>query len=339
MIISRLINEYSSYRVTDDYIRGILVELTGTAIEILILSITIPLIFIALRRIRTRPMRAMVDFYLFQVFHKIARLFLDMASVNDVLSVLGEEQKKNPNLKIYSSAYYGNLENLLFVMNKAIDDANAFSKSIKCKKLEDFQRYCTICERCLEEVDRLTAMLAGVPNVQEELFHIRILIFPLRDLMEECAADKSSAGNDKLHKHDHTYEILRSSKMLSLALQAIFMKRRKLIDSISKHQLWASTAMLFLSIPFIILRRPIYRFICRLKKIPYRDYPDPSDTPEILLAWRTERGLSIDNAASILGITKEEYHDLEFGYKEPNGDTWARYRKDRAETEHKTNES
>jgi hypothetical protein len=44
MIVSQIIKEFSQYYTTQDYLRGVHVEITGIAIEVLFLSIAIPII-------------------------------------------------------------------------------------------------------------------------------------------------------------------------------------------------------------------------------------------------------------------------------------------------------
>ena len=109
MFIARLISEFGEYYHTSDYVRGVLVEITGTLIEVLLLSITVPIILYFVRRARTRPIRFMVDFYLFQIFNQVTRMFLRMASIGDLQLILLEEQRRNPNIEIFSHFVYGNL--------------------------------------------------------------------------------------------------------------------------------------------------------------------------------------------------------------------------------------
>ena len=59
---------------------------------------------------------------LLQVFHNLITLYLEMASVIDQLSILLEEQNRNPNFPIYSNYLYGNLENKLFILKKVLQE-------------------------------------------------------------------------------------------------------------------------------------------------------------------------------------------------------------------------
>ena len=118
-----------------EYSHGLIVTLTGIAIELLLLLIAIPIIVHIIRRIRTRPIRANIDFYLFQFFHRITRMFLSMASMkgySDYESILRNEQKKNPNFEILSHRIYGNLENIIFVL-RTIFANGTFAPELKKK--------------------------------------------------------------------------------------------------------------------------------------------------------------------------------------------------------------
>jgi hypothetical protein len=206
-MIKTIIDELLRFVQTPEYFHGLIITFTGIAVELLFLLIAIPIIIHITRRIRTRPIRANVDFYLFQFFHKITRIFLSMASFNDYRdyqSILDNEQKKNPNFKIFSHRIYGNLENIIFVL-RTIFANGRFAQELKKRTPDDFQEYARICEKCMDEIDRLAAILVVLPKVQQILFTFRAVVYPLRDIIyDNIQAFKSSAEGTQ-HYHDfHT---------------------------------------------------------------------------------------------------------------------------------------
>jgi hypothetical protein len=313
IIFSRLLSEYRGYYQSQDYMRGVLVEMTGTAIEIVILSITVPLIFYFVHRHRTRPIRFMIDFYLFQIFHKITRMFLDMASINDIIPILEKEMAKDPTFVIFSHRVYGNLDNILFVLKNIFSDDGKFRMEVDRKSLEDFARYRVITERCLEEIDRLTVMLIPIPRVQEGLFGMRIHIYKLRDMVEQVI-EAISKSEDKIF---HLYRFEEHADRLTQIINIIFNKRRRLIDSTMKHRKWISTIWLLVSWPYMAVRPWVELRICQLKSKPYRDYRYQGSTAKILTEWREKRGLTLEQAAQALGIPTKDYKKYEYGYRTP----------------------
>jgi DNA-binding XRE family transcriptional regulator len=302
---------------TEDFRHGVFENLFVSGLEVLLLTITIPLILYLSRRIRTRPIRFAVDFYLFQIFHKITRMFLDLASAKDTLPIPTVEEKWDPKMEVYSHFVYGNLENKLFVLKKVMADSNAYVKQIESRTLDDFLRYQTVCDRCLDEIDRLTAMLVALPRVQKELFSMRMLIYPLRDLMGEVANDIKVADKEPFRRRFHTYDVQRVTQQVRDIIALIFAKRRNLIDSMIRHKQWLSYARLLLSLPYVLVRRWIQIKVCRFLKKPYRDFISPSPVPEMIHDWRSKHGLTQEQAATLLDLSLNDYYDYEQGYRLP----------------------
>lgn len=248
-------------------------EMTGIVIEVVLLSILVPLVLYLVHKLRTRYIRSMVDFYLFQIFHKLTRMFLDMASINDIMPILIKEMEKDPEFKIFAHKFYGNLENILFVLNDTFCQHDVFRKEIEKKSLEDFVRYRDISERCLEEMDRLITMLIGLPRIQGELFNMRILVYGLRDMMEKAIQEVDKVGQDSSRtKFFYSYDVATQAILLTKIIGTIFNKRRKLIDSIMKHKEWFSKLRLLLSLPYLAVRTWVGRRVCQLRGKPYRKH-------------------------------------------------------------------
>ncbi len=313
ILLSRFLSEYLGYYHSQEYMRGVLVEMTGIVIEIVILSIAVPLILYFVHRYRTRHIRFMVDFYLFQIFHKITRMFLDMASINDISPILEKEMTKDPTFVIFAHRVYGNLDNILYVLKNTFSDNDTFRMEIDKKSLEDFVRYRAIAERCLEEIDRLTVMLIPIPRVQEELFKMRILIYELRDMIEQTI----EAINQSEDKIFHLYLFDEQAAHLTQIINSIFNKRRRLIDSTMKHRKWFSNIRLLFSWPYIVVRPWVELRICQLRGKPYRDFRYQGSTAKILTEWREKHGLTLEQAAQAFGIPTKDYKKYEYGYRIP----------------------
>ena len=233
-----MIDELFKFVQTPEYFHGLIITLTGIAIELLFLLIAIPIIVHIIRKIRTRPIRANIDFYLFQFFHRITRMFLSMASFNyfqDYDSILSNEQKKNPNFKILSHRIYGNLENIIFVLRTIFADGR-FAQELRKRTLDDFQEYASICEKCMDEIDRLAAILVVLPKVQQALFEFRMVVYPLRDFIyDEIRVFKSTAEGTQ-PSHDY-YTLQQLAKGIVEIIDKTFQERRKLIDSMMKRSI------------------------------------------------------------------------------------------------------
>ena len=102
-LLNRLLEEFPNYYGTQDYVRGVLVEITGIAIEVVLLSILVPVALLIHRHFRTRPLRSQAQYYFMRVYSRIADIFLDFgpfASFKDRLPILLDELERNPKSKV-----------------------------------------------------------------------------------------------------------------------------------------------------------------------------------------------------------------------------------------------
>ena len=238
MFISRLFTEYGQYHQTQDYVHGVLVEITGIALEVILLSIAIPIILYVIRRIRTRPLRATFDFYIFQIFHKLTGTFLHMASITDVRPILMQEMENDPSFEVYGHAIYGNLENKLFVLKRALENPDAFQNEVKKRTLNDFKQYQNTAKQCMEEIDRISAIFVTMPDIQKMIIALRGLIYPLRDLTDDVVKNLQSQKKKPSCDFLYSFKLQGYARKVTGVISTIFAKRRKLIDSTIKRHQW-----------------------------------------------------------------------------------------------------
>jgi hypothetical protein len=313
----KLFHETIEYVKTTDYFHGVIDGLTVLVAEILLLSICVPVILKLVERVRTRRLRVIVDFYLFQTFHWITRMFLDMADIKDPLPILLEEQRKNPQFNVGSHPAYGNLENIVFVLGKAFAEHEQFKLSLEKKTATDFQRYEATCDRCLTEIDRVIAMLSSLPKVQQEVFETRVLAYVLRDAIHDAAGEM-----EKRRLADPTCELRSCVQNVTKRIQTVFERRKRLTDSVfrNRHRVWVAT--LVVTTPYVVARRWIAIRWCRLHDKPYKDPYHPPYSAFLLAEWRERHGFALAQAAKVLGISEERYRDFEYAYRVPSFEEW-----------------
>jgi hypothetical protein len=328
MIFRKLVQEFVEYSQTQDYVHGVFVELTGTIIEIILLLILLPIVLYIIRKFQTRRVRATVDFYLFQIFHKVTGILLAMMSTEDISPILEEEQKKDRKFVIFSHHPYGNLENKLFVLNKLLSEKEKFRQELKKRTLDDFEKYARICEKCMDEVDRLITIFVRLPGAQKDLLNTRAAIYPLRDITYQIIEDIRRSDKEPDKWSIDIYSVEKFAKGLIKFIGITFQKRKKLIDSAWKHHYYLRFFRQWvLPLPYVLVRRRISIWICRLKKKPYRDPVTGSYVSDYLVEWRTKNGFSIQQAAEILGMPEKEYRDYEYGYRKPSEERYNPMRK------------
>jgi hypothetical protein len=233
-----ILRDFTKYAKTSDYLHGVYVALTQILIEVLLFSLIASITIYIYHRIRTRHLRSVLIISLFQVFHKVTTLYLEIASVTDLIDILFEERKRNPDFKIYSNYFYGNLENKLFVLNKVFQEG-LFEREFKKKTLSDFERYGKMAENCLSEIDWLTLVTIMFPKKQEEFIKMRLSLWVLRDQLLQI---EKKFEQQKPDFDYYAYKFKEGGQLTTKAIEEIFMRERKLIDSVWKHRRWIRNA-------------------------------------------------------------------------------------------------
>lgn len=312
MFLSNLIKEYSLYVGTPDYWRGVLVEITGIVIEVCLLSITIPIVLHLVRRMQTRPIRIAVDFYLFQVFHKITRMFLEMANASDIKPILAEETRRNNKFVPTSHPLYGDLDDILFVL-EMIFAKDSFRAEVNKRSAEEFEKYHDTVVRCIDEIDRLAAMSSQIPGLQNEIFSMRMLAYPLRDVLDDVIKALRASDPDSHRKKFAAADVHVLAERVTEGIGTIFQNRRKQIDSVISFRVLG----MLLALPIVFFRRWIVLYYCRFTGKPFRDSACPSPWPKLISRWQRKMGFTQQQAMEALGFTVRDFSEIEMGYREP----------------------
>jgi hypothetical protein len=240
MWLRRFLQQFTEYSKSSEFLHGLFIELSGIAVEVILLSILVPIAVHLYNRRRSRSVRFQVSFYLSQVLHKIAGVFLAMAGLEDylrdVLPILVDEQARNPHLEIYSHAVYGNLENKIFVLRQVLGE-ESFREGLAKRSSADFSGYCETLDQCVVEIDRLAAILVPLRETWEKLFSVRMLIYPLRDRL--CEAERALADRPA-DLRGLAWEVSSMAPELVSILEALFAHEKRNIDSVMRPWVWMS---------------------------------------------------------------------------------------------------
>ncbi len=253
MLLQDLLNHLNEYIKSTEYLKGIFVEITGVAIEILLIVILIPVFLHIYNLHKFRQIRFIANFYIFQVFHKISRMFLSMSSIEDPLPILLKEMEKNNSFMIYSHYIYGNLENIFYVLRSNVFSGDLLQTQLSKKGINKLKEYEETTRGAIDEIDRLTMMFMSVPRTRDLLFRIRLLIYPIRDVIENLidSIDKKSEGL----RRKSLYDLERIGATATFEMEKVFQKERKIIDSIMTHRNYLQHCYLLLKLPLILIAK------------------------------------------------------------------------------------
>lgn len=308
--------EAAHYVGSVEWFHALLDTLTG----FILLSLLLPVVIIVFRRIRSRRLRSFIDFYRFQVFNKILRLFLEMGDVDKI--DVQKELKPNEELKSPSSHFfYGNLEDILIRLRICFRNKRQFEEALVGKSITDFEGYLNVSERCIEEVDRLIAMLGVVPSAQEELFEFRLLPYLLRDRVLEIL-QQLKQGSEHTLKQLSVRELVECAETVTWQLDELFQKKRRLVDSMVRYRRFREIAYMIMSVPYVLIYRGAGIAVCRLRGIPYADPWASPLCAHMLRDWREKNHFTLEEAAAVLGMAKRRYRDIEYGYSMPMMAEW-----------------
>lgn len=321
-LLNSFLEEFPNYFGTQDYIRGVLVEMTGITIEVILLSILVPGVLLIHHHFRTRPLRVHAQFYFMRVYNRIAAIFLDLSSFvtfKDILPILLDELEKNPKSKILRHGFTYSLGEKLLVLSRLLSDENAYLKHIQSKRAGDFERYSSICKECDVDIAQLI-VLSALPRIQEELFRVQQLLSAIREFMDDSAKRTENEGLDLYTSR----EIVKMVGVITRIIEKDYREREKLIASVRHFQEFKSLIPLLLKVPYVLARRFFGIAVCRMQKKPYRDIMSASSFPEKLKEWREKHNLTPNELAIEFGISLKEYIAFENGYKQPKGELYVK---------------
>lgn len=312
---SNILAEFISYLNTEDYRKGLYVELSGLVVEITLLALLVPLVIKTLTLRRALTTQTIVDFRIFQIYQSIVRGFLLLLGKRDWDTEAARLRAKNNDKSESGTALtYGNLESLLYLAKQTTSDRTTFNSQIESLPRDAFIAYHQTAQQCLTEIDRLAPWVVGNRQAMSDVHSLYILARVLRDQLSDVAGIANL--RDPARQGYTFYDSLQ--QFLPLMLKQIsrdFASRRKLVDQSARVQYVGGMAILACSLLYIIPMRSILRSWARLRKKPYVDRWSPSPYVDALREWRASKGWTIEQAAKHLGLSQGIYRDFEMGYR------------------------
>lgn len=112
----------------------------------------------------------------------------------------------------------------------------SFSSELQKKDLDDINQFRKIAQESLDEIDRLISMFISVPKTKELLFQMRLLVYPLRDVIENL--EKAMQQSSEVLLCSAVFDLERIGSTATIEMEKVFSSERKVIDSVQKHRRW-----------------------------------------------------------------------------------------------------
>lgn len=157
---------------TEEYLSNLAAEITGLFIEIIILTITIPILLNLFRFIRYKKLRFLLRMDTLQLYEKLTSAIVEFVLGKDKIKELTNLTCDDDFKYISNNHVYGQLDNNLLLITKKITSSD-ISKCIKNADSSKLLKFSNIFKECSLSFDRLISLLAFVPKKQSELYALR----------------------------------------------------------------------------------------------------------------------------------------------------------------------
>lgn len=262
---AEIFREFSAYLPTDDFRKGLYVEIGGLAIDLLLLSILIPTIIWLANLRKSHHAKLMANFYTLQLHHKVAELLLKIGGVSDISNELNTALKDKKIDSIFSHSFYGNTENLLQLLNIRIENRQHISGH-RLLESSQIERLISEADGILADLDRYIFLFnsVGIVNYSKKLFEARMILCPLRDYIDDL-----SKTDKELRDFDSDFYPL--LQMCFKYFYGWFLAEKELPDKIFRWKYRLQMVGMFVSIPYVLVYRLLMPIICRISKRTYLD--------------------------------------------------------------------
>ena len=257
---AEIFREFSAYLPTDDFRKGLYVEIGGLAIDLLLLSILIPTIIWLANLRKSHHAKLMANFYTLQLHHKVAELLLKIGGVSDISNELNTALKDKKIDSIFSHSFYGNTENLLQLLNIRIENRQHISGH-RLLESSQIERLISEADGILADLDRYIFLFnsVGIVNYSKKLFEARMILCPLRDYIDDL-----SKTDKELRDFDSDFYPL--LQMCFKYFYGWFLAEKELPDKIFRWKYRLQMVGMFVSIPYVLVYRLLMPIICRISK-------------------------------------------------------------------------
>lgn len=312
MDFSSFWEEFFPYLQSEDFRKGIYVEIGGMGVDLLLISIFVPTFIWLINLRKNRQAKIMATFYTLQFHRATIDILLKLGGVVDTSKELDKLLANKQIESIFSHFFYGNTENLLQLLKIRINNSSHISghKSLTKNKVIALAQN---VGKLLDDLDRYIFLFnsIGLSEYSKKFFEARTLLYPLRDYLscEPKQGTKMSDINDE-------FSYLTNASVDFF--EDWFVSEKKYPDKRYRFKYRIQMAMLFVSLPYVLISRLIMPKICWLRKKPYLDKSGSNFFTLISVALQVSPLFDIDDVEKNTGIKKDLLMRYFQGYKRPN---------------------
>lgn len=275
MTLDELLQRYSAFVKTPEYLEGLFVEVSGMAIDILLLTILVPTIFWIVQLRNKIQAQRTASFLCLQFLRDCTTLLLRAGGIQNLNEALHYELKNDRLSELFSHSIYGNSENLLEMLRFRMARGSHIlgHRSLEMADIRELREEAEGLVRQCEQYVVLFSSLR-LHTYSERCFRIGVILFALRDYMKQM---EPLAGSTRPTDGFRTL-----STDLATAIDEWFSRERKIPDKALHRSAQITMVKLILQMPYTLVQRYVIGPIMTRIGIEYRD-PWKLDIVRVLL--------------------------------------------------------
>lgn len=310
MSFSDFLREFLEYFDTADYRKGLYVEFSGIAIDLLLLSFLVPLFIWLLNLGKSSRAKSMASFYTLQFLNEAVKILLRLGGTTDTTAELRAALERGQMHSLTNHSIYGNTEDLLTLLKIRLLSGEyiAGHRSLDSAAVRE------LAQRAQELLNKLDQHIflfnaVGLAGYSKKFFDARMFFYPLRDYVADIEHKKIAVDwhNDFMGLSTTAFEFTRQW----------FFAEKKRPDTIFRWRERLSFFWLLLRLPYVLIYRVAMPFVSRLRK---KAYLDPSGTNFFSIMLRqivSNSQLNEEEIADHLNLPRQLLAQYKLGYKRP----------------------
>jgi hypothetical protein len=304
--------ELLNFSVTEEYRRGLYVEISGMVINIALLVVLVPfLVWLTSLRKRRRVLK-MAGFFTLQFIREAVDLLLRAGGAADFPNLLREELLAGRMESLFTHQLYGNTADLFELLRTRMKSGVHVQGHIALHQGE-IETLRARSQSLLDKLDQQILLFSsvGLQSYTEKFFEARMLLFPLRDYFTDL---KAPAQQNMFLTDD----IRGLSTACATYFDQWFTSEKRKPDRATKRDWNRSIVCLLVKLPFLLSFRLVAPTYHRWKKTPYID-PSASNFFAEILRWALNQpGVAPLEVANSLALPLQKLIDYSFGYTRPD---------------------
>lgn len=194
-----------------EFSNGIVIEFSGFILELIIISVAVPLIVYLIETTNRRQAR----FYLLQTIRDSILIYLEILGIRKPNEQLRQDVFEGVIDSLFANCIYGNTEDLILLLERSVEKNKI--RMVDSRRIREH----------LRDVDNLILLSSGInlSSITKDAFRLRLFAYLINDLSQDLDFNNNKYKIDDFRK---------SLKLYLPEVKAVFYKHKKKVDRAQK---------------------------------------------------------------------------------------------------------